>query len=108
MCTSDSKKNEFVVATRVKDSKEKVDDSPPPLVQPPPPTSPLNGLLHLERPCLDIVPFPPPKGVVRKSSFNPHARASQNYSIVEDLAQAPSVMLSLEVLQSCPTQRKTL
>jgi hypothetical protein len=43
-----------------------------------------------------------------KSSFNPHARATQNYSILEDLAQAPSMMSALEVLQSCPTQRKAL
>jgi hypothetical protein len=111
MCTGDSKKNEVAVATRAKDyspSKEKVDDIPPSLVQPPPPTSPPNGPLHLERPGLDTVLHPPPKGIVRKSSFNPHARAAQNYSIVEDLAQAPSAMSALEVLQSCPTQRKAL
>jgi hypothetical protein len=78
------------------------------LVQPPPPTSPSNGPLHLERPCLDTVLRPPPKGVVRKSSFNPHARAAQNYNIVEDLAQAPFAMSALEVLQSFPTQRKAL
>jgi hypothetical protein len=41
-------------------------------------------------------------------AFNPHARAAQNYSIVEDLAQAPSVMSALEVLQSFPVQRKAL
>jgi hypothetical protein len=51
---------------------------------------------------------PPPKGVIQKSAFNPHARASQNYSIVEHLAQAPYVMSALEVLQSCPTQQKAL
>jgi hypothetical protein len=51
---------------------------------------------------------PPTKGVVQKSAFNPHARAAQNYNIVEDLAQAPSVMLALEVLKSFPTQRKAL
>jgi hypothetical protein len=43
-----------------------------------------------------------------KSAFNPHAHAAQNYSIVEDLAQAPLAMSALEVLQSCPTQRKAL
>jgi hypothetical protein len=53
-------------------------------------------------------PPPPPKGIVRKSAFNPHARASQKYSIVEGLAQAPSTMSALEVLQSCPSQRKAL
>jgi len=41
-------------------------------------------------------------------SFNPHACATQNYSSVEDLAQAPSMMSALEVLQSFPTQRKEL
>jgi hypothetical protein len=51
---------------------------------------------------------PPPKGVIRKLSFNPHARVVHNYNIVEDLAQAPSAMSALEVLQSCPTQRKAL
>jgi hypothetical protein len=40
--------------------------------------------------------------------FNPHTRAAQNYSIVEDLAQAPSAMSSLKVLQSFPAQRKAL
>jgi hypothetical protein len=33
---------------------------------------------------------------------------AQNYSIVEDLAQEPSAMSSLEVLQSCPAQRRAL
>jgi hypothetical protein len=51
---------------------------------------------------------PPPKGVVWKLAFNPHAHAAQNYSIVEDLAQAPSAMLAPEVLQTCPAQRKAL
>jgi hypothetical protein len=107
MCTGDSKKNDVAVATRAKDyssSKEKVMDIPPSLVQPSPPTSPPNDPLHIERPGLDTVLRPPPKGVVRKSSFNPHACAAQNYSIVEDLVQAPSTMSALEVLQSCPTQ----
>jgi hypothetical protein len=33
---------------------------------------------------------------------------AKNYNIVEDLAQAPSAMSALEVLQSCPAQRKAL
>jgi hypothetical protein len=33
---------------------------------------------------------------------------AQNYNIVEDLAHAPSVMSALEVLQTCPAQRKSL
>jgi hypothetical protein len=49
-----------------------------------------------------------PKGVFKRASHNPNARATQNYSVVEDLSQTPCVMSALEVLQSCPTQRKAL
>jgi hypothetical protein len=111
MCTGDSTKNNVAVTTRAKDytpSKEKVDDLPLTLVQPSPSTPPTNGPLYLERPSLDTVLRPPPKGVIKKSAFNPHACAAQNYSIVEDLAQAPSAMSALEVLQSFPTQRRAL
>jgi hypothetical protein len=111
MCTRNSKNNDIALPTRAKDyspSKEKVDVIPPSLVQPSPTTPPTNGPLHLERSSLDKVLHPPPKGVIQKSTFNPHARAAQNYNIVEDLAQAPSTMSSLEVLQSCPTQQKAL
>jgi hypothetical protein len=107
MCTVDSKKDNVALTTRAKDytpSKKKVDDLPPDLVQPSPPNPPTNGPLHLERPSLDTIIRPPSKGVIKKSAFNPHARVAQNYSIVEDLAQAPSVMSALEVLQYCPTQ----
>ena len=107
MCTGDFKKKNVALTTRAKDytpSKEKVDDLPPDLVQPSPPTPPTNDPLHLERLSLDTILRPPSKGVVKKSSFNPHAHAAQNYSIVEDLAQAPSAMSALEVLQSCPAQ----
>jgi hypothetical protein len=110
MCTGDSKNNDVAIATRAKDyspSKEKVDDLPPDLVQLSLPTTPTNGPLHLETPSLDTV-LRPPKGVVKKLTFNPHARAAQNYSIVEDLYQAPSIMSSLEVLQSCPSQQRAL
>jgi hypothetical protein len=43
-----------------------------------------------------------------KSSHNPNARATQNYSVVEDFPQTPCAMSYLEVLQSCPSQRKAL
>ena len=49
-----------------------------------------------------------PKGVFKKTLHNPNARAASNYSVVEDLAQIPCAMSSLEVLQSCPTQRDAL
>jgi hypothetical protein len=95
---STSTQSYVLMCTDYTSSKEKVDDIPPDLIS----TAPLNpsttGPLHLERPNLDTVIRPPPKGVVKKSAFNPHARAAQNYSIVEDLAQAPSAMSALEVL----------
>ena len=50
----------------------------------------------------------PPKSTLKKDVFNPSARAAQFYNVVEDLAQAPCAMSTLEVLQSCPTQRKNL
>jgi hypothetical protein len=43
-----------------------------------------------------------PKGAFKKACHNPNARAAQNYSVVEDLAQTPCAMSALEVLQSCP------
>jgi hypothetical protein len=44
-----------------------------------------------------------PKGAFKKASHNPNARATQNYSVVEDLSQTPCVMSALEVLQSFPS-----
>jgi hypothetical protein len=49
-----------------------------------------------------------PKGAFKRTSHNPNARAAQNYSVVEDLSQTPCAMSALEVLQSCPAQRKAL
>ncbi len=39
---------------------------------------------------------------------NTSARATQHYNIVEDLVQVSSDMSVLEVLQTCPSQRKAL
>ena len=64
--------------------------------------------LQIEKQNPDLVIKLPAKGVLRKSAFNPHVRAAQNYNIVEDLAISPSAMSALEVLQSCPAQRKLL
>ena len=63
--------------------------------------------LYIERPTSDPV-IHPPKGTLRLTTHNTSARAAQNYNIVEDLVQAPSAMSTLEVLQTCPTQRKAL
>ena len=49
-----------------------------------------------------------PKGAFKKASHNPNSRTAQNYSVVEDLSQTPCAMSTLEVPQSCPSQRKTL
>jgi hypothetical protein len=49
-----------------------------------------------------------PKGAFKRASHNPNARAAHNYSVVEDLSQTPCAMSALEVLQSCPAQRKAL
>jgi hypothetical protein len=38
------------------------------------------------------------KGAFKKSSHNPNARVTQNYSVVEDLSQTPCAMFALEVL----------
>ena len=50
----------------------------------------------------------PPNGVIHKSTYNPRTRAAQNYNIVEDLAQSPSAMYALEVLQNFPSQKQAL
>jgi hypothetical protein len=49
-----------------------------------------------------------PKVVFNKSSYNPNAMATQNYSMVEDLSQTLCAMSALEVLQSYSSQRKDL
>jgi hypothetical protein len=49
-----------------------------------------------------------PKGAFKKDSHNQNMRATQNYSVVEDLAQTPCTMSSLEVPQSFPSQRKVI
>ena len=36
------------------------------------------------------------------------AKAALSYNIMDDLAQTPMAMSALEVLKTCPTQRKSL
>lgn len=50
----------------------------------------------------------PPKCIIHKSSFNPHATAGHNYNTIEDLAQSSSAILTLEVLQNFPNQKRAL
>jgi hypothetical protein len=62
-----------------------------------------------------VIPFPNtktplhiPRIPLHRNVHNPQARAAHNYSLVDDLAQSPAAMSVLEVLQTCPTQRKSL
>ena len=73
--------------------------------EPDPPGTPL----HIEKPVDKPEATPRiPKGVLKCLGNNPNARATQNYSVVEDLGHTPCVMSALEVLHSCPSQRKAL
>ena len=49
-----------------------------------------------------------PKGVGYKSTFNPREKIAQNYNIIEDLAQSPSAMSTLEVPQNYLSQEQAL
>lgn len=73
---------------------------------------PTNSTSSPSDPTPKVIPtkitLKPPKGVIHKSTLNPHEIIAQNYNIVEDLAQAPSTMSTLEVLQNCVTQKKAL
>ena len=71
--------------------------------------TPTESPFRIENP-MDKIEIAPriPKGVLKHSGHNPNASAAQNYSVVEDLGQTPCVMFALEVLQSCPPQRKAL
>jgi hypothetical protein len=62
--------------------------------------------LTFEKPTFEA-PSRPSKWTLQRMN-NLNAQAAQHYSIVEDLAQAPCAMSALEVLQSCPSQRKAL
>jgi hypothetical protein len=75
----------------------------------PPYTSvtPSSGPLHIEKLDFDSI-LRPPKRTIINLTFNHNSHATQNYNIVEYLAQAPSSMSDLEVLQKFPSQRRTL
>ena len=45
---------------------------------------------------------------IRRVANNSMARVAINYSIVDDLAQTPITMSTLEVLKMCPMQQKAL
>ena len=62
--------------------------------------SPPNDI-HIERSIFGLV-IHTPKGALRHTMHNTSTHAAKNYSIVEDLAQAPPAMSALEVLQTYP------
>ena len=70
---------------------------PSPCKEPDPPGTPL----HIEKP-MDKPKVAPriPKGVLKRSGHNPNARASQNYSVVEDLGHTLSSTLNADKLLS--------
>ena len=70
---------------------------------------PPESSLRIEKPMDKTEALPRiPKGVLKCSGHNPNARATQNYSIVEDLGQTPYAMSTLEVIHTCASQRKAL
>jgi hypothetical protein len=73
----------------------------------PPSVNPPFGPLKIEKPTFKSI-LSPPKSTIHKSTFNLSSRATQNYNIVEDLAQAPCAMSALEVIEHCPSQCRTL
>jgi hypothetical protein len=73
----------------------------------PPSVNPLSGPLHIDKPMFESI-LHPPKSTIYKSTFNPSSRATHNYNIVEDLAQALCVMSVLEVIKHCPSQHRML
>lgn len=71
-------------------------------------TPPSSSPLHIKKPNNDYVIWPPPKGVLQKSSYSLNVQVAQHYKVIKDLAQAPSAMSALEVLQTCLKQWKAL
>ena len=102
MLSISKQKNDALISTRNKDygnpqlSNNKATDQP---------SSSTSTSTEVVPPIILELTIKPPKGVVHKSTFNPHARAAQSYNIVEDLAQSSSAMSTLEVLQNCPSEK---
>ena len=69
------------------------------------PLSTSNGPLHIPQPKVEVH-TKIPKGPLRRNAAS--GRAAHSYSIVDDLAQSPAAISTLELLQSCPSQNKAL
>jgi hypothetical protein len=97
--------------TPVKPDKGKITNGssqdPSPSSVSPPSIIPPSGSLQIKKPMFNSILLPP-KSTIHKYTFNPNSHVTQHYNIVEDMAQAPCAMSALEVLQQCPSQRRTL
>jgi hypothetical protein len=69
--------------------------------------TPTGPPLVIRRPSTEP-PLRIPHIPLRWNVHNPQARETHNYSLVDDLAQSSAAMSVLEVLQTCPTQQKSL
>ena len=64
-----------------------------------------NGLLQIPQPKVEAIPNTPKGPLSRNAASN---RAAHTYNIVDDLAQSPIAMSTLEVLLLLPSQNKAL
>jgi hypothetical protein len=95
---------EIILQTRNRQYPPTAESTPTSTEANPTPTRPP---LVIPRPSAEP-PLRIPRIPLRRNVHNPQARAAHNYSLVYDLAQSPAAMSVLEVLQTCPTQRKSL
>jgi hypothetical protein len=95
---------EILLQTRNRQYPPTAESTPTPTEANPTPTGPP---LVIPRPSAEP-PLRIPRIPLCMNVHNPQARAAHNYSLVGDLAQSPAAMSVLEVLQTCPTQRKSL
>jgi hypothetical protein len=71
------------------------------------PQLPIVQPLTIPRPSKEYIPRAPCT-LMRWNVHNPHAREAHSYSLFDDLAQYSTTMSVLEVLQTFPSQRKSL
>ena len=84
MISASKPKIEVLVSTRSKDYVNQASLLNYQVYQPIPSTSTSSD--PIPPPITPELTIKPPKGVVHKLTFNPRARAAQNYNIVKDLA----------------------
>ena len=77
----------------------------PPSSGSPEPLSSPSGPLHIPQPKVEVH-TKIPKGPLRRNAAP--SRAAHSYSIVDDLAQSPAAISTVELLRSCPSQKKAL